>query len=47
VERGNIRIFKSSAGGREQALSIDGPGSSIAEVPVFDGGILVYRFNNT
>jgi CRP/FNR family cyclic AMP-dependent transcriptional regulator len=38
VERGNIRIFKSSAGGREQVLSIDGPGSSIAEVPVFDGG---------
>ena len=38
VQRGNIRIFKSSAGGREQVLSIDGPGSSIAEVPVFDGG---------
>jgi CRP/FNR family transcriptional regulator len=38
VERGNIRIFKSSAGGREQVLSIDGPGSSVAEVPVFDGG---------
>jgi CRP/FNR family transcriptional regulator len=38
VERGNIRIFKSSSGGREQVLSIDGPGSSVAEVPVFDGG---------
>ena len=38
VEHGNIRIFKCSAGGREQVLSIDGPGSSIAEVPVFDGG---------
>ncbi len=38
VARGNIRIFKSSAGGREQVLSIDGPGSSVAEVPVFDGG---------
>lgn len=38
VERGNIRIFKSSAGGRQQVLSIDGPGSSVAEVPVFDGG---------
>ena len=24
--------------GREQVLSIDGPGSSIAELPVFDGG---------
>lgn len=38
VEAGHVRIFKSSAGGREQVLSIDGPGSSIAEVPVFDGG---------
>jgi CRP/FNR family transcriptional regulator, cyclic AMP receptor protein len=38
VERGQIRIFKSSAAGREQVLSIDGPGSSIAELPVFDGG---------
>ncbi len=38
VERGNIRIFKSSPGGREQVLSIDGPGSSVAELPVFDGG---------
>lgn len=38
VESGNIRIFKSSPGGREQVLSIDGPGSSIAELPVFDGG---------
>lgn len=38
VASGNVRIFKSSAGGREQVLSIDGPGSSIAELPVFDGG---------
>jgi len=38
VESGHIRIFKSSAGGREQVLSIEGPGSSIAELPVFDGG---------
>jgi CRP-like cAMP-binding protein len=38
VQAGNVRIFKSSAGGREQVLSIDGPGNSIAEVPVFDGG---------
>jgi CRP-like cAMP-binding protein len=39
VQSGNVRIFKSSAGGREQVLSIDGPGSSIAELPVFDGGV--------
>jgi CRP/FNR family cyclic AMP-dependent transcriptional regulator len=38
IESGNIRIFKSSAGGREQVLSIEGAGSSIAELPVFDGG---------
>jgi CRP/FNR family transcriptional regulator len=38
VESGHVRIFKSSSGGREQVLSIDGPGSSIAELPVFDGG---------
>jgi CRP/FNR family cyclic AMP-dependent transcriptional regulator len=38
VERGHVRIFKSSSGGREQVLSIDGPGSSVAELPVFDGG---------
>ncbi len=38
VECGHIRIFKSAANGREQVLSIDGPGSSVAEIPVFDGG---------
>lgn len=38
VEAGHIRIFKSSASGREQVLSIEGPGSSVAELPVFDGG---------
>jgi CRP/FNR family transcriptional regulator len=38
VESGHIRIFKSSAGGREHVLAIEGPGSSVAELPVFDGG---------
>ncbi len=38
VEAGQIRIFKSSASGREQVLSVEGPGSSVAELPVFDGG---------
>ncbi len=38
VESGHVRIYKSSAGGREQVLSLDGPGSSVAELPVFDGG---------
>ena len=38
VESGHVRIFKSSAGGREHVLSIEGPGASVAELPVFDGG---------
>ena len=38
VESGHVRIFKSSAGGREHVLAIEGPGSSVAELPVFDGG---------
>jgi CRP-like cAMP-binding protein len=38
VQSGHVRIFKSSSSGREQVLSIDGPGSSVAELPVFDGG---------
>jgi CRP/FNR family transcriptional regulator len=38
VETGSVRIFKTSFNGREQVLGIDGPGSSIAELPVFDGG---------
>lgn len=38
VESGHVRIFKSSAGGREHVLNIEGPGSSVAELPVFDGG---------
>lgn len=38
VESGHVRIFKSSSGGREHVLSVDGPGSSVAELPVFDGG---------
>jgi CRP/FNR family transcriptional regulator, cyclic AMP receptor protein len=38
VESGHVRIFKSSSNGREQVLGVDGPGSSIAELPVFDGG---------
>lgn len=38
IESGHVRIFKSSAGGREHVLSIEGPGGSVAELPVFDGG---------
>ena len=38
VESGRVRIFKSSPNGREQILTIEGPGSSVAELPLFDGG---------
>jgi len=38
VASGKIRIFKLSATGREQVLAVEGPGSSLAELPVFDGG---------
>jgi CRP-like cAMP-binding protein len=35
---GRVRIFKTSPNGREQVLAIEGPGASVAELPVFDGG---------
>jgi CRP/FNR family transcriptional regulator, cyclic AMP receptor protein len=38
VVSGRIRIFNMSHAGREQVLAIEGPGTSIAELPVFDGG---------
>ena len=38
VVSGRIRIFKISRGGREQVLAIESSGTSIAELPVFDGG---------
>lgn len=38
IESGKVRIFKSSPNGREQVLAIEGPGRSVAELPVFDEG---------
>src|SRR5580693_5272631 len=38
VVSGRVRIFKTSANGREQVLTVEGPGASVAELPVFDGG---------
>jgi CRP/FNR family cyclic AMP-dependent transcriptional regulator len=38
VASGRIRIFKLSPTGREQVLAVEGPGSTFAELPVFDGG---------
>jgi CRP/FNR family transcriptional regulator len=38
IARGDVRIFKTSINGREQVLAVNGPGESVAELPVFDGG---------
>ncbi len=38
IARGKVRIFKTSMSGREQVLAVNGPGESVAELPVFDGG---------
>ena len=38
IEHGSVRIFKTSAAGREQVLTVEHAGSSVAELPVFDGG---------
>jgi CRP/FNR family transcriptional regulator len=38
IARGRVRIFKTSVSGREQVLALNGPGESVAELPVFDGG---------
>ena len=38
IASGRVRIFKVSPNGREHVLAIEGPGDSVAELPVFDGG---------
>lgn len=38
ISRGRVRIFKTSASGREQVLAVNNPGETVAELPVFDGG---------
>jgi CRP/FNR family transcriptional regulator len=38
IARGKVRIFKTSVNGREQVLAVNGPGETVAELPVFDGG---------
>jgi len=38
IESGAVKVFKLSASGREQVLTVEGAGNSVAELPVFDGG---------
>ena len=39
IETGRVRIYRTSADGREQVLHIEGPGRPVAELPLFDGGV--------
>jgi len=39
IASGGVRIFKTSVNGREQVLAVNQPGESVAELPVFDGGV--------
>ena len=38
VESGRVRIYRTSPEGREQVLHVEGPGRTVAELPLFDGG---------
>lgn len=38
IVSGTVRLFKVAQSGREQILSMEGPGDAVAELPVFDGG---------
>ena len=38
VERGRVRIYRTSPEGKEQVLHVEGAGRPVAELPLFDGG---------
>jgi len=38
IEAGSVKIFGSSTGGREQVLATQGPGGTLGELAVLDGG---------
>jgi CRP/FNR family transcriptional regulator len=38
VEAGRVRIYRTDPMGREQVLHVEGPGRTVAELPMFDGG---------
>lgn len=37
VWKGSVKVYKLGEGGREQILEIEGPGRSVAELPLLDG----------
>jgi CRP/FNR family transcriptional regulator len=38
IVQGSVKIFKTSAGGREMMLALESAPSTVAELPLFDGG---------
>jgi CRP/FNR family transcriptional regulator len=38
VVQGRVRIYRMNSDGKEQVLHVEGPGSPVAELPLFDGG---------
>jgi CRP/FNR family transcriptional regulator, cyclic AMP receptor protein len=38
IESGRVRIYRTDPTGREQVMHIEGPGRTVAELPLFDGG---------
>ena len=38
IAQGSVKIFKTSAGGREMMLALESAPSTVAELPLFDGG---------
>jgi CRP/FNR family transcriptional regulator len=38
IDSGRVRIYRTDPAGREQVLHIEGPGRTVAELPMFDGG---------
>lgn len=38
VLAGQVRVYRTAHDGREQTLTVEGPGRPVAELPLFDGG---------
>lgn len=38
VLEGQVRVYRTAPDGREQTLTVEGPGRPVAELPLFDGG---------
>jgi CRP/FNR family cyclic AMP-dependent transcriptional regulator len=38
IQSGRVRIYRTDPAGREQVLHVEGPGRTVAELPMFDGG---------